>query len=199
MSNTSTTDPQGQTPNGEAPNGQTPTPESQTANGQQQTPLENLPADIQDYIKRLRSEAEKANDKEKAEAKARKKAEEARLAEQGEYKKLAEQHQARLTELEPVAERYTALSAQVAAQIEAQIKDWPNEVKTFDPGAGASVEQRLAWLEKSKPLIAKLAGQQRVVSAGNGPNPKPSSGTPETRQQEMVQKLRSTGGYGNIK
>lgn len=123
-------------------------------------------------------------------------AEQQRLKEQGEFRALAEKHEARVKELEPVNERYTQLSSLVAGQIEVQIKDWPQEVKAFDPGADAPIEQRLTWLEKSKPLIEKLAQQQRATNPGNGPNPRPSGGTPDTARDSFMDKMRRSGKYG---
>ena len=123
-------------------------------------------------------------------------AEQARLREAGEFKSLAEKHEARVKELEPINERYGQLSGLVAGQIETQIKDWPAEVKAFDPGVDAPIEQRLAWLEKSKPLIEKLAQQQRATNPGNGPNPRPTGGTPETQQNQFLQQMRRSGKYG---
>ena len=189
--------PQGQTPNGTDPQGQTPTnpPSGQTPNGAK-TSIDSLPADIQEYIKGLRADSKRYRDSAEAEAKAKKDAEDARLKEQGEFKALAEKHEARVKELEPVSERYGALSSLVSDQIETQIKDWPQEVKTFDPGKDAPIEHRLEWLEKSKPLIAKLADQQRATNPGNGPNPQPSAGTPDTARAAFEQKMRRTGKYG---
>src|SRR5258708_13818767 len=161
MLNENTT-PTGQTLNGTNPTGPTPPPQGLTPNGPpQRTPIDSLPADIQDYIKRLRDEAEEANKAKKAEVHAKQLADELRLKEQGEFKTLAEKHEARVKALEPISERYTQLATLVASQIEAQVKDWPQEVKAFDPGSDAPIEQRLAWLEKSKPLIEKLTVHAR--------------------------------------
>jgi chromosome segregation ATPase len=123
-------------------------------------------------------------------------AEQQRLKEQGEFRALAEKHEARVKELEPINERYSQLSSLVAQQIETQIKDWPAEVKTFDPGADAPIEQRLSWLEKSKPLIEKLAQQQRATNPGNGPNPRPIANTPDTARDKFLQDMRRSGKYG---
>lgn len=193
--NANNSDTNGQTPNESDLNpGQTPAPQDQTVNGQK-TPLETLPADIQDYIKRLRTEAEEANERKKAEAKARAKAEAAQLAEQGKYKELYEQHQLRVAELEPVAERYQDLAKQVRAQIQTETAQWPAEVKAFYPGDDAAVEQINDWYARSKPIVAKLT-ESKGRTPGNGPNPAPSSGTPETKQREFEQRMRRSGRYG---
>jgi uncharacterized protein with von Willebrand factor type A (vWA) domain len=189
--------PDGQTPNSETPNGQTPNPQMQTPSGSQQTPISSLPQDVQDYIKRLRDEAEDANKQKKAEARAKQQAEEARLQEQGQYKELAAQHAARVQELEPIVERFTALSTLVAEQITAETKDWPAELKTFDPGLAAPVEQRLEWVKKSRPLIEKLQSQARTTSPGNSPSPRPVSQQQQGAQDvdELRSRYRASGKY----
>jgi hypothetical protein len=83
------------------------------------------------------------------------------LAKQGEFKTLYEQSQAKITELTPVVEENTFLRDYAMKQLEATIKDWPDEVKAFDPGKKAALQARLDWLEKSKPLVAKLTNQQQ--------------------------------------
>jgi len=118
------------------------------------------------------------------------------LEEQGQFKALAEQHAARVQELEPVAQRYHDLSLLVAGQIEDQIKDWPTEIKAFDPGNDAPVEERLAWIEKSRPIITKLQQQGQGQRPGNAPNPVPGSPTRQDQQNAFMQKLRQSGKYG---
>jgi hypothetical protein len=160
--------------------------------------LSALPADVQDYIKRLRDEAEEANKQKKAEAKAKQLADEAHMREQGQYKELAAQHEARVKELEPVSERFTQLSTLVADQITTETRDWPAELKTFDPGQDAPIEQRLEWVKKSRPLIEKLQQQARSGLPGNSPNPKPAGGSPEDLSKQYERKLRAQGGYFKI-
>src|SRR6266704_5723985 len=203
-------DPPGQTPTTPPPTpGQTPPPsQSQTtpASGQsQQTPITSLPPDIQDYIKRLRDEAEEANKLRKAEAKAKAEAEAARLKEQGEFKALAEKHEARVKELEPIAESYTRLASTMNAQIDAEIKDWPPEVKSLVPPQEAvlsngerrvtPVEERLEHMARLRPLLEKLQVQARGTQPGNSPNPRPSGQTPENVRDEYEKRLRASGRY----
>ena len=178
------TDPPGQTPPGSDPQGQTPNPQSQTQSGtSQKTPIDSLPADIQDYIARLRSEAEEANKQKKAEAHAKQAALEARLREQGEFKQLAEKHEARVKELEPIQESYTRLAEQINAQIAAETKDWPTEVKSLVPDINVPVESRLEQVAKLRPLIAQLTQQARGQAPGNRPNP-PAQGQPS--REDMI-------------
>jgi len=200
------TNPSNSSENGQAPNqnpqGQAPNSDGQAPNetpNQQQAPLSR--ADLEEIVGKLRAESadnriklkkyEEAARKQEADAKA---ALDKQLKEQGQYKELAEQHEARVQELEPVAERYGQLAELVGQQIKTQIKDWPAEVKTFDPGEDAPIEQRLAWLEKSKPLIEKLQQQARATQPGNAPNPRPSQQPAEGNN--YYEKLRASGKYG---
>lgn len=64
------------------------------------TEISALPSDIQDYIKRLRSENEQANKKAKDEETARSKAQEAKLLEEGKYKDLLDKRNAEFTTLQ---------------------------------------------------------------------------------------------------
>lgn len=196
LNDASTVPNDGQTPNDGTPTGQTPNPQGQTGSGTQRTPIESLPADTQEYLKRLLDENKSYRKRAQDQERAAQAAEEARLKEQGEFKALAEKHEARVQALEPVADRYHALSMQVALQIEGQIKNWPPEVLAFDPGSDAPVEERLAWIEKSRPLIEKLQMQARSQSPGNMPNPRPTASTPEDAQNHFLQQMRASGKYG---
>jgi len=155
-----------------------------------------LPPDIQDYIKRLRDEAEEANKLRKAEAKAKTEAEAARLKKQGEFEELAKQHEKRIQELEPIAESYTRLASTMNTQIEAEIKDWPPEVKSLVPGPDVAVESRLEHITRLRPLQEKLQVQARGTSPGNSPNPRPSGQTPDNVRDEYEKRLRTSGKYG---
>lgn len=163
-----------------------------TSQGDQSTPsIEEL----QRKIAELERDNRKYRTERRQQDEAAQSAEQQRLKEQGEYKTLAEKHEARVKELEPLAQSYTQLATLVSGQIEAQIKDWPEEVKAFDPGPD-SVEQRLAWIEKSRPLVAKLTQQQAKPAPGNSPNPKPAGGNQQQADvDELRQRYRSTGKY----
>jgi hypothetical protein len=185
------TDPNGQTPPGSTP-GQTPTvPLGQTPNGQpqQKTTLDNLPPDIQDYIKDLRKEAETSRKELDAKAKADQAAEQQRLKEQGQWQGLAEQATARVKELEPVQEDYKALSALLADQIKAQTKDWPKEVKDLLPGDDTPIKVRYEQVQKLQTLATQLASQsqqqQRASLPGNKPGPQPNQNNEQTREQQV--------------
>jgi hypothetical protein len=129
--------------------------------------------DLQRQIAELRRENASHRKSKKDAEEATQKAQADALAEQGKYKELYEQQAAQISTLKPVQEQYSALAAQVAP-----------------------IDQRLAWLEKSKPLIAKLQEQARGTNPGNGPNPPPSAGTPETTRNKFMEQMRRSNKYG---
>lgn len=196
------TDPNGQAPNGTDPSGQAPNSNGQAPN---ETPNQTTPLskeDLEQIVAKLRNEAadnrtklKKFEDAQKKQEQAAAKALEDRLKEQGEFKALAEQHEARVKELEPTVERFTALTSLVSEQIEAQIKDWPAEAKIFDPGKDAPIESRLDWMNKAKALVDKLQATPQT-RPGNGPNPKPA-GEPTSDQQveQKMKQLQATRKY----
>ncbi len=196
-------DPPGQMPN-------TPPPGQMPPSGNQQhrsslPALESLPPEVQEHIKALRKEAEDYRKARDAEAKAKADAEAARLKKQGEFEELAKQHEKRIQELEPIAESYTRLASTMNTQIEAEIKDWPPEVKSLVPPQEAvlsngerrvtPVEERLEHMARLRPLLEKLQVQARGTQPGNSPNPRPSGQTPENVRDEYEKRLRASGRY----
>ena len=207
--NPSNSDPSGLTPNGSDPTGLTPNPSGLTPNGTlPKTSFESLPLDVQLYIKDLRKDEENIKSKLRQHEEAQRKQEEEtqkalqeRLKQQGEFQKLAEQHEHRVKELEPVQERYTALSGLLADQIKAQVKDWPKEVKDLLPGDDTPIEVRYAQVQKLQALAIQLGEkaqqQQRASLPGNKPNPQPSNSeqTREQQVQEFRLRRKQTGQY----
>jgi chromosome segregation ATPase len=190
----------GQTPQPGDPPGQTPPPQSQTQSGQlptqqqQKTPLDALPPDVQEYIRLLRDEAKTNREKLEAETRAKQQAEDDKLKKRGEYEELAKKHEQRVKELEPLAQQLATLASLVKGQIDAQVKDWPEAIKTFDPGPDADVIARLAWMEKARPHVAPLVAQQRGLAPGNSPNPPPANqGTSEQDVSELRRRIRESG------
>src|SRR6266700_592787 len=186
-------DPPGQMPN-------TPPPGQMPPSGNQQhrsslPALESLPPEVQEHIKALRKEAEDYRKARDAEAKAKADAEAARLKKKGEFEELAKQHEKRIQELEPIAESYTRLASTMNTQIEAEIKDWPPEVKSLVPGSDVPVESRLEHMNRLRPLLEKLQVQARGTQPGNSPNPRPSGQTPDNVRDEYEKRLRASGRY----
>lgn len=121
------------------------------------------------------SEARNLRDRLKALEAEKEAAEASKLKEANDFKTLYEQTEAKVKELEPVSDENKFLRKYAMGQLEATIKDWPEEVKAFDPGEKAPLQARLDWLEKSKPLVAKLQGQQQAArQAGVFRSPMPA-------------------------
>jgi hypothetical protein len=177
------TDPPGQAPGSSVPPGQAPnqTPPQAGGDSQQQQSLSQ--EDIQRIIADLRKENAAYRKKAKEQDEAAQAAEQERLRQAGEYKQLAEQHEKRVKELEPIQESYTRLAEQINAQIAAEVKDWPTEVKSLVPDTNVPVESRLEQVAKLRPLIAQLTQQARGQAPGNRPNP-PAQGQPS--REDMI-------------
>jgi hypothetical protein len=185
----------GQAPPQGDPPGQAPTttpPQVGDGQSQQQSLSQEEMAKV---IADLRKENAAHRNKAKEQERLAQEAEAERLRQQGEYKALAEKHEARVKELEPIAESYTRLASTMNAQIEAEIKDWPTEVKSLVPGADVPVESRLEHMARMRPLLEKLQVQARGTQPGNSPNPRPSGQTPDNVRDEYEKRLRATARY----
>ena len=201
MSNNTSTNPTGgQEPN-VGPSGQEPNSKGQEPN---ETPkpalsreaLESIVAELRNENAENRIKLKKLEDEQKKREKAAKDQEEQQLREQNQFKELAEKYGAKVQELEPTVERYTALSTLLADQIKAQIKDWPKEVKDLLPSDDTPIESRYAQVQKLQAFVDKLnASTAPQTRPGNAPNPKPASPTPEGLQQRLENQLRASGKY----
>lgn len=91
--------------------------------------------------------------------------------EQGQFKDLYDAEKVKLStmesELNTRNSRLTALETRVNAQIEAEVKDWPEEVKSMDPGT-ENLELRLAWAEKSRPLAKRIREFDKAPDGEHG-------------------------------
>lgn len=184
----------------------TPPLEPNQANAQNTTPPttptptnETPPASLEELANQLaatKREAQSLRKRFRDQEEAQQAAEQERLKKQGEFEQLAKQHEARVKELEPISERYGQLASILAEQIKVQTKDWPAELKAFDPGADAPIEQRLEWVHRSEPLIAKLQQQVRATTPGNAPNPRPAGNGSQSQDVDTLrQRYRETGKY----
>ena len=183
------TDPPGQAPGSSVPPGQAPNQTPPQAGGEQSQQQQSLSQeDIQRVIADLRKENAAHRKKAKEQEEQAQVAEQERLRQAGEYKQLAEQHEKRVKELEPIQESYTRLAEQINAQIQAEVKDWPTEVKSLVPDTIVPVELRLEQVAKLRPLIAQLAQQARGQAPGNRPNP-PAQGQP-SREDLVAANMR---------
>jgi chromosome segregation ATPase len=174
--------------------------------GNRDTSLEDLQrqlAELQAKNAEFLADNQKYREERRLQNEAAKAAEQQRLKEQGEFKQLAEQSAARVKELEPVQERYTALSGLLADQIKAQIKDWPKEVKDLLPGDDTPIEVRYSQVQKLQTLATQLASQaqtqQRASLPGNKPGPQPNTNNEQTREQQVNDfrlRRKQSGMYG---
>lgn len=154
--------------------GQEPTPEPQAGNGQPEPEQPKGSAWTLDAavaeIEKLRKEAAKHRTAANAAEKAKADAEAAALTEQGKFKDLFEKAQARVTALEPLEERMTALTEATKAANEKRVAAIPEGMRGLVPEYDDPF--KLAqWLDAnsavfSKPLPPKLDGG--AGGAGNG-------------------------------
>jgi hypothetical protein len=130
-------------------------------------------ADLDRIVKeRLADSQRRADQKAAADKRA---AEEKALADNAEWKTLADQRAAELETTKAQAAAAAAYAKRLNAMADAEIADWPDEVKALDPGKDA-IEQRLDWLEKSRPLAKRLASLPKAPATEAGAG----SGTPPT-------------------
>jgi 4-alpha-glucanotransferase len=164
--------------------------------------MDSLPPDIQDYIRDLRKESEASRKALEAKLKADEEKDQQEKIKQGEWQKVAEQRDLRVKELEPVKERYDALSTLLADQIKAQVKDWPKEVKDLLPSDDTPIEVRYSQVQKLQALAKQLTdqaqAQQRANLPGNTPGPRQVNQEQSRDQQKEEFRLRRvrSGQYG---
>lgn len=196
-SNTNGTPPVGE-PNGQQPQAGNPTtpPAGETDQNNKTTytkeeyeRLQKNKHDADNEAKNLRTRL-RALEVEKETAEAQK------LKEAGEFKALYEQTEAKVKEFEPVVEENTFLRNYAMKQLEATIKDWPEEALKSDPGKKAPLQDRLNWIENMSPLVAKLQGQQGSPNrGGNSFNPRPAGQVGPKTADDYYKEFKSAGKF----
>ena len=160
------------TPNAEQATETTATAQSSAGTSNAETQAEPMiPKARFDQVNNRLKELEAESAKKAAEQQA---ADEKKLAESAEWQKLADKRKAAVDELTPKAEMADKLSALVLAQYEAEIKDWPEQVRRMAPGDEADVLAKLEWMGKAKPLAVELM-EEKPPTGGNGRRPAPVS------------------------
>lgn len=167
------------------------TPPAAVSNTEQQSQEQTVPyarfKEVNDRLKTIEDENAK-------QAKARQAEDEKKLADQAKWQELADQRQARIAELEPqhaaLTERTTALEEILAAIVEKEVKEWPAEVKEFDPGKEADVVARYKWLEKGRALAAKLAATPATPGNSRGPKIAGAAGQGQQKKIEPIYDVR---------
>jgi len=169
---------QGQAPNTEqttttqAPGAPTGGKENQATTGAAGQ-VNELPDWAQALIKELRGENAKHRKSSQEAAEAAKLAEEKRLAEQQQWQQLAEKRKGELDALSPKAQQADELAKLLTQQINSEIRDWPDEVKSLAPQGEVSAAEMLRWVESARALATKLS-QKAAPATGNGRLPKPA-------------------------
>ena len=151
--------------------------------------VDQLPDWAQREIADLRKENANHREAKQKAADAATRAEEQRLEAERKFEELATQRQARIAELEPIADRYNALAAKLTAEMEAEIAKLPEEIKNMRP-AGADLDDLIDWTERAKTLAAKMTAAQ---AAGAGPMPRPANGAtrPASNQAAQIGAMRA--------
>lgn len=147
------------------------TPPAGVSNTEQPSQEQTVPytrfKEVNDRLKALEDEAATKATEQQAE-------DEKKLAAQAEWQKLAESRKAKVEELKPKADLADKLSAMVLEQYDAEIKEWPEQVKAMAPSAEADVLVKLDWMKRAKPLALELMAD-KTPTPGNGRRPTPSA------------------------
>jgi len=156
------------------------------------TPAEESVASLPEWAQKMVSDLRQENaNRRKREQEAKVKADEDKLAAERKWQELAEQRGQEIAALKTTAERYTVLSGQLRTQVEAEIAQWPDEVKGLKP-AGDDVEAIVEWVEKARPIVSKLKAAPPAPGQGAAPRPsaqgRPSAG-------DLIQRKRQSGDY----
>lgn len=155
---------------------------------------------------RKEREARKAAEKERDElqrlvdeaAAAKAKAEEEDAKARGEFEKLANDRLEKLTTAQADLKTVTAERDAALARVQAYedrdrttitegVKDLPEDLRDFDPGADAPLDARLAWFEKARAHAAKRTTDPQ---RGNGRNPSVAT-TEQTQERIRDDRLKS--------
>jgi hypothetical protein len=140
---------------------------AETKNTDTESPEITIPKHRYDEVSRKLKALE---DERAKEVKEREQEDKKKLAAQQEWQKLYEGSDTKVQELTPKAELADKLSALVTEQYQAEIKDWPEQVRAMAPSEDASILAKLEWMAKAKPLAVELLKDKTPV-AGNGRRP----------------------------
>lgn len=149
------------------------------------TPIDSLPADIQEYIRQLRKEAESAKDKAKAEKERLQQeasnAEKTRLAEQQEWQKLAERLQAEQEALKPKLSEAETYRAAVDSTVKARIAALPAQFRNLVPDFDNPLKT-MQWLDANASILQTPAAPQLDAGAQGDASKALPRLTPEEQQ-----------------
>ena len=156
--------------------------------------IDALPEWAQQLVKDLRSENASHRTAKNAAQKAADEAAEAQLLSDKKFEELAAKRSEQIAELEPKAQLADALTERVRAQVDAEIAEWPEEVKNLlpqgDESEAVGVLEFLALVEKARPLAAKLKEQQETPPPGTSRRPAPNGQGGKTKSDEWRREAR---------
>lgn len=161
------------------------------AGTQQAADVASLPAWAQTLIGELRRENAQRRTTERQQAQQAQQAEEQRLQQREQWQQLAEQRGTRITELEQTAAAYDALSQEITTALEAEIANWPEEVRAMRP-AGSDAAALMAWTRTARPLIQKLTTTAPAPAPGHTSAPRPAGTSSATQREQAQQALAKT-------
>lgn len=140
------------------------------------TDVKTLPPDIQDLLHRLNSrEAADRIEIKKLKQQAQQ-AEEKRMADQAEWQKLAETRATKLDELAPVAEQFEELKTAFAAVIDSKLAQIPEDVRKaqVDPVRAVMTPVQFSkWLDAALPTLSARKAPDLEAGAGGRAGKKP--------------------------
>lgn len=160
-------------------------PQQTDAGTQQAADVASLPPWAQTLITELRRENAQRRTTERQQAQQAQQAEEQRLQQSQQWQQLAEQRGTRITELERTAGAYDTLSQEITTALEAEIANWPEEVRVMRP-AGSDAAELMRWTRSARPLIQRLTTTATAPAPGHTSAPRPA-GTSSANQREQAQ------------
>lgn len=121
--------------------------------------------DVDGLLARTRDEERRKYEKKITDAQAE--AERKKAIEQGEFQRLYEAEQSKTAELAAKAEAAERYATRIHASIDAEIKEWPEEVVKGDPGK-ENVDARLKWVEDMRALATRLNALSKSPNMEHG-------------------------------
>jgi len=135
--------------------------------------------DLNAIISRRLNEQKLSFEKEKENA--RLAAEQKANEEKGEFKLLYETEKTKVAELTSKLESHGVLIQHVSEGIEAEIKEWPTEIKTSDPGNSDPIA-RLNWVNSMRGIAKRLLESTKAPEGEHG---RQSGGSSDSKQSTI--------------
>lgn len=120
--------------------------------------------EINDELKKIKAAQAKAETDAAAAAEKQAEAEK-------QWEKLANDRKVKIDELQAKADLADRLTALMQEQFDTEIKDWPDVLKRLAPGADATIDQKLAWLQTARETAKELTAEPPPAGVGRRPTP----------------------------